>query len=187
MPRSPARLLSFVSCAAFALLVAACPGPGPYGHAPNYVELSDDATASAGAREYDPVMVERRPEEWSRGTVVLLGVVESRAAGPGGQALLKVSVRRLEPRNLCDNQHDDDSCRVTVSDKDFGVVDVLVALRGGDDTGPLAVGQRTLLRIVGTLGQDVSPDGAPVLHATWVRQWPPYYYVTRASAGDMRQ
>jgi hypothetical protein len=172
---------------ALLLLLPACYSAGPYGHSPRYVELSEETVETAGAREYDPVMVERQPDEWRKGKIVLFGVVQSRAAGPGGQALLKLGVRRLEPRNLCGNEHDDDSCRVTVSDKDFGVVDVLVALRGGDDTGPLAVGQRTLLRIVGTLGQDVSPDGAPVLHATWTRQWPPYYYVTRASAGDMRQ
>jgi hypothetical protein len=188
MPRSPARLLSFVSCAAFALLVAACPGPGPYGHAPNYVELSDEATASAGAREYDPVMVERRPEEWSRGTVVLLGVVESRAAGPGGQALLKVSVRRLEPRNLCDNQHDDDSCRVTVSDKDFGVVWVLASLRAGDDVGPHPVAGRSLLRIIGTIGQEPSPSGpGPVIHARYYRHWPNFFYVTKGNALQLRQ
>jgi hypothetical protein len=44
------------------------------------------------------------------------------------------------------------------------------------------------VRVVGTLGQDVSPtEGAPILHATWHRHWPVYFYVTRASARDMRQ
>jgi hypothetical protein len=165
-----------------------CQGAGPYGHSPRYVELSDETTVSAGAREYDPVMVERQPEAWRKGTVSLFGVVESRTAGPGGQALLKLSVRRLEQRNLCQSQQDDDSCRVTVSDKDFGAVWALVQLRGDDDVGPRSVGQRSLLRIVGTLGQDVSPDdGAPVVRARWSRHWPVYFYVTRASARDMLQ
>ena len=76
--------------------------------------------------------------------------------------MLKLSVRRLEPFNLCQSQQDEDSCRVTVSDKDFGSVYALVQLRGDDDVGPRSVGQRSLVRIVGTLGQDVSPtDGAP--------------------------
>ena len=167
---------------------ASCHGAGPYGHSPRYVELSDETTATAGAREYDPVMVERQPEQWRKGTIALFGVVLSRAAGPGGQAMLKLGVRRLDPRNLCENEHDDDTCRVTVSNKDFGVVYALVQLRGDDDVGPKAVGQRSLVRVVATLGQDTSPaDGAPILHASWYRHWPMFTWVTRASAGDMRQ
>ncbi|HEY6460835.1 MAG TPA: hypothetical protein VIY73_11815 [Polyangiaceae bacterium] len=168
-------------------LAAGCHSAGPYGHSPQYVELSDETAAVAGAKEYDPVMVERQPEAWHKGRVVLFGVVESRTAGPGGQALLKLSVRRLEGRNLCVSAQDDDTCRVTVSDKDFGVVYALVQLRGDDDVGPHSVGQRSLLRIVGTLGQDVAADGAPIVHAIYYRHWPNYFYVTRASARDMRQ
>ncbi len=177
------------ACSLLALLVlAACGGAGPYGHSPRYAPRGDEAAAVAGAREYDPVMVERQPDEWRKGSLTLFGVVESRAAGPGGQALLKLGVRRLEPRNLCENEHDDDSCRVTVSDRDFGVVYALVRLHGDDDVGPHAVGARSLVRVVGTLGQDSSPsDGAPIVHATWLRHWPIFTYVTRASARDMRQ
>jgi hypothetical protein len=167
---------------------AGCHGAGPYGHSPRYVELSEETTAVSGAREYDPVMALRQPDEWRKGRVVLFGVVESRAAGPGGQAMLKLSVRRLEGRNLCESSQDDDSCRVTVSDKDFGVVWALAQLRGDDDVGPRSVGQRSLVRIVGALGQDVSPaDGSPVVHGSYYRHWPAYFYVTRASARDMRQ
>ncbi|MBV9945429.1 MAG: hypothetical protein JOZ69_01110, partial [Myxococcales bacterium] len=101
----------------------------------------------------------------------------------------RVGVRRLEPRNLCQSDTDDDSCRVTVSDGDFGEVTVLVSLRGEDDTGPRSVGPRSLLRVVGTIGQDTSQaDGAPVvIHASYYRHWPAFYYVTKASARDMRQ
>jgi hypothetical protein len=185
-----ARLAAVVALplALLACLLGACAGSGPYGHSPRYVELDDETTAAAGAREYDPVMVERQPDEWRKGKVALFGVVQTRTPGPGGQALLKLGVRRLEPRNLCDNEHEDDSCRVTVSDKDFGVVYALVSLHGDDDVGPRSVGQRSLVRIVGALGQDVSPgEGAPVVRASYYRHWPPFYYVTRASARDMRQ
>jgi len=182
------RIATSLALAALLSLVTGCYSAGPYGHSPRYVELSDETTAAAGAREYDPVMVERQPEEWHKGRVTLFGVVESRTAGPGGQALLKLSVRRLDPRNLCGSEQDDDSCRVTVSDKDFGVVYALVTLRGDDDVGPRSVGQRSLVRIVGSLGQDVSPsDGAPILHTSYCRHWPVYFYVTRASAREMRQ
>jgi len=174
-------LLSLPVCA------AACAGSGPYGHARRYVALDDEVAAAAGAHEYDPVMVARQPDQWRKARVSLFGVVEGREIGPGGQARLKLSVRRLETRNLCDSETDDDSCRVTVSDKDFGIVFALVPLRGDDDVGPHSVGLKSLLRVIGTIGQDVSVSGAPVLHATWYRHWPMFYYVTNASARDMRQ
>jgi hypothetical protein len=172
---------------AAALCVGACHGAGAYGHAPKYVELDEETAAAAGAREYDPVMLERQPEQWRRAKIMLFGIVESREVGPGGQAKLKLSVRRIEPRNLCDKESDDDSCRVTVSDKDFGVVTALVSLRGDDDVGPRSVGLKSLVRVVGAIGQDVSASGAPVMYATWYRHWPAFYYVTRASARLMRQ
>jgi hypothetical protein len=181
------RIATLGTLAVLATAATGCHSAGPYGHAPRYVELSEETTAAAGAREYDPVMVERQPDEWRKGKVTLFGVVDSRTPGPGGQAMLKLSVRRLEQYNTCQNQQDEDSCRVTVSDKDFGSVYALVQLRGDDDVGPRSVGQRSLLRIVGSLGQDVSPtDGAPILHTSFYRHWPVYFYVARASARDTR-
>jgi hypothetical protein len=182
--RNAARPPAFL---AVVLSAVACQGAGPYGHAPRYVELGEETTAAAGAREYDPVMVQRQPDLWRQAKVALFGVVEKREVGPGGRAKLTLSVRRLEDRNLCDSESDSESCRVTVSDKDFGVVWVLASLRGDDDVGPRSVGPRSLLRVVGAIGQDVSPTGAPLLHATWYRHWPAFHYVTRASARDMRQ
>jgi hypothetical protein len=186
------RRMTIAPPAAVALLIGAllvaCHGAGPYGHSPRYVELDNETAATAGAREYDPVMVQRQPDAWRSGTTSLFGVVLSRTPGPSGQAMLKLGVRRLELRNLCENADDDDSCRVTVSDKDFGIVWALVSLHGEDNVGPHAVGMRSLVRVVGTIGQDVSPaDGSPVLRAAWYRHWPAMFYVTRASARDMRQ
>jgi hypothetical protein len=161
---------------------------GPYGHAPRYVPLDDEARLAAAARDYDPVMVRHEPEEWRKGTLSLFGVVDNRQAGPAGQALLRLSVRRLATLNLCESRQDEDSCRVTVTDKDFGVVYALVSLRGDDDIGPGAVQARSLLHLVGTLGQDVSPtDGTPIVHASYYRHFPPLTYVTNASARDMKQ
>ncbi|HEX3771062.1 MAG TPA: hypothetical protein VHV30_09370 [Polyangiaceae bacterium] len=166
-----------------AFVLAGC-GAGPYGHSPRYVPLDDEEKAVAGAREYDPVMAERQPEEWRAGKTMLFGVVQSRQAGPNGQALLKLGVRRIEDRNLCANGDDADSCRVTVSDKDFGIVWALVALHGEDNVGPTSVGLRSLLRVVGRIGQDVAPaDGAPILRASYYRHWPAGYWVTRGGSG----
>jgi hypothetical protein len=174
---SPLALLALGACSA-----------GPYGHSPRYAPSGDEATLVAGAREYDPVMFARQPEEWRRGTVSLFGVVTNRGTGPGGGSYLTLSVRRLEPRNLCDNKNDDDSCRVTVSDRDFGAVHALVKLGGEDDVGEHSVGGGSLVRLVGRFGEDVDPnDGGPILRATWYRHWPRYFFVTSASRSQMRQ
>lgn len=167
--------------AASVVLGVGCGGAGAYSHAPSYAPIDDETTLVAGAREYDASSARSQgPEGW-RKAVALFGVVESRAAGPGGQALLKLSVRVLEPQNVCGPTGDDDSCRVAVSDKDHGALWALVRLRGDDDVGPIAVGQRSLVRIVGTIGQDVSPtDGAPVVHASWYRHFPPMQYVSKS-------
>lgn len=173
---------------AVAALISACHSAGPYGHAPEYAALDEETTALSGSREYDPVMAQRQPEEWRKGKVVLFGVVQSRKPGAGGRALLKLAVKALAPRNLCDNKNDDESCRVTVSTKDFGVVSVLVSLTAQDDVGPHSVAPKSLMRVVGVIGQDVSEgDGAPIVRATWYRHWPPFFYVTLASARDMLQ
>jgi hypothetical protein len=171
-----------------ALAVAGCHGAGPYGHAVNYVPLSDEEKALNGAKEYDPVMFQRKPEEWRGKPVSLFGVVTTRSSGPGGGAYLTLSVRRLEPRNLCDSNADEDTCRVTVSDTDFGVVHANVALHGDDDIGEHSVGGGSLVRIVGTFGEDVDPnDGNPLMRVTYYRHWPRYFFVTRSAATQMRQ
>ena len=179
--------VALLACA-LAFGVAGCGIGGPYGHAPQYAPRSDEKTAIAGAREYDPVMFARLPDEWRKGNVTLFGVVTNRGAGPGGNSYLTLSVRRLEPRNLCENAHDDDTCRVTVSDRDFGVVHAIVRLTGEDDVGEHSLGAGSLVRLVGRFGEDVDPnDGGAILRATWYRLWPRYFFVTSASRGQMRQ
>jgi hypothetical protein len=172
--------------AAVAIFAAGC-GASPYGHAPNYVPLDSERVAVDGAHPYDAAVVQRHPETWATQSLTLFGVVENRTAGPGGQALLRLSVRDLAPANLCRRARDDDSCRVTVGDKDRGFLWVLVPLRAEDDVGARAVGQRSLVRVVGSIGQDVSPaDGAPIVHAAWYRHWPASEYVTPETAGAQR-
>ena len=175
------------ACSLGVLAVSGC-SAGPYGHAPQYAPTGDEKGITSGAREYDPVMFARQPEEWRKGNVVLFGVVTNRGAGPGGSSYLALSVRRLEPRNLCENANDDDTCRVTVSDRDFGVVHALVRLNGDDAVGEHSVGGGSLVRLVGRFGEDVDPnDGGAILRATWYRHWPRYAFVTSAARGQMRQ
>lgn len=179
---------SFLVPSLFALLTVGCHGAGPYGHAPTYAPTSSEEEASHGAREYDPVMFARQPETWKHTNVALFGVVTSRSSGSNGTAQLTLSVRKLEPRNLCSNARDDDTCRVTVSDRDFGVVRAQLSLRAEDDVSEHPVANGSLVRLVGTFGDEVDPDsGAPVFRATFYRHWPRYFFVTKSNADTMRQ
>jgi hypothetical protein len=171
----------------FGFLVS-CGGAGPYGYAPRYAPTSEESAATSGAREYDPVMFTREPEAWRRTPVSLFGIVSTRTPGPGGAAYLTLSVRRLETRNLCANANDESSCRVTVTDRDFGVVHAVVALRPEDDVGERSVAAGSLVRVVGKLGKEIDAgDGAPVLRGTFYRHWPRHFYVTSSSSELMRQ
>jgi hypothetical protein len=170
------------------VLFAGCHSAGPYGYSKTYEPLADEERATARAREYDPIMAQREPEAWRKTPVALFGVVTTRGAGPSGSAYLTLSVRRREQRNLCINGNDEDTCRVTVTDADFGIVHALVPLRPEDDFGEHSVGAGSLVRVVGLFGQDNDPnDGAPVVRANYYRHWPRNFYVTRASAPNMRQ
>ncbi len=186
---SPFAVVALVALGTVApTLLVGCHGAGPYGHSVAYAPSVDEAKAVTGAREYDPVMFQRLPDEWRGKPVTLFGVVTRRDSGPGGGAALTLSVRRLEPRNLCDNMNDEDSCRVTVSDTDFGVMHVIVPLRAEDDTGEHSASAGSLFRVVGTLGEDVDTnDGTPILRATFYRHWPRNFYVTKAASRNMRQ
>ena len=168
--------------------LVACHGAGPYGYAPKYAATSDEEIATKGAREYDPVMYQREPEAWRKSKSNLFGVVTGRAPGPGGAAYLTLSVRRLEPRNLCSNANDEDTCRVTVSDRDFGLVHAQAKLVPEDDMGERSVAAGSLVRVSGQFGEDVDPnDGAPILRAGFYRHWPRHFFATKANAELMRQ
>jgi hypothetical protein len=186
--RSGARSFALALALLLVPLSLGCRGAGTYGYAPNYVTTGSEDDALKDAKEYDPVMYGREPEAWRKMKVVLFGVTTGRAPGPGGAAYLTLSVRRLEPRNLCVNANDEDTCRVTVSERDFGIVHVLAPLRPEDDVGEKSVTAGSLVRVVGQFGEDVDPaDGAPVMRASFYRHWPRHFFVTNANADTMRQ
>jgi hypothetical protein len=170
-----------------ALFCAGCHSPGPYGYSRVYAPLPDEKRAAEGATDYDPVMAQRAPDQWKGKPVSVFGVVKARNPGPGGTADLTLSVRVLEPRNLCESA-DEDTCRVTVSDREHAVLHAHVKLTGEDDIGKLSVGAGSLLRLVGKLKDDVdASDGAAVLGASYYRHWPRGYYVTTAARDEMRR
>jgi hypothetical protein len=169
------------------LALAGCTSAGPYGYSVNYSPLSDEEDAAEEAKEYDPVMIERIPEDWHGRPISVFGIVKSRGAGPAGTTDLTLSVRTLAPRNLCD-EGGEETCRVTVSDHEFGLVHARVKLASEDDIGKQGVTAGSLVRVIGTLADDVHPDdGSTVLSANYYRHWPRNYFVTEAARSYMRR
>ena len=163
----------------------ACSSAGPYGYSRTYIPLSAEQAAAEGSREYDPVMAERDKAEWKKAKVSVFGVVTQRAEGPGGTAYVKLSVRTLEARNLCE-QHDEQTCRVTVGEHEFAIVHARLKLSPGDDIGEKSLNRGSLVRVVGKLTDEVDPeDGSVIMNAEYYRHWPRHFFVTTASRPDM--
>jgi hypothetical protein len=93
-------------------------------------------------------------------------------------------LRALAPHNQCESR-DEDSCRVTVSDRETGRAHALLTLTAEDDLGERSVGLGSLLRVVGTIAQDVDPtDGSAIVRAAFYRHWPRgFYKASKSGAG----
>jgi hypothetical protein len=166
-------------------LLSGCSSAGPYGYSRTYSPLDAEDDAIDGAREYDPVMAERDKAEWKKSKISLFGVVNKRAEGASGMAYVTLSVRTLEARNLCE-ELDEQTCRVTVGEREFAVVHALLKLSPSDDIGDKSLNRGSLVRVVGKLTDEVDPeDGTPVFKAEYYRHWPRNFFVTTASRPDM--
>jgi hypothetical protein len=170
-----------------ALSILACHGGGPYGHSKAYAPTSAEQGAIAGNKEYDPLLAERSLEKLKGRSVWLFGVVTHRGSGSGGAANVALSLRTLQQRNLCSSD-DEDTCRVTVSEREMGRAHALLALAAEDDMGQDSVGLGSLLRVVGTVTEELDPnDGTPILRASFYRHWPRGSYVTTKAASVMKR
>ena len=185
--RSFGRLRAVLTATAAAAALTSCASAGPYGFSRNYSPLAAEEAALSGSDKYDPVMARRLPQDWRKKTVHFFGVVLAREEGEDGRADLTVSVRRLAARNLCESGSDD-SCRVTVSEREHSRIHASVPLSQQDAMGKQRVQPRSLLRIVGRIEDKPDPkDGSHVVQASYYRHWPPGYYVTDQARSYMRR
>ena len=158
-------------------LLSACHSPGRYGHSARYAPLDDEADAARRARPYDTLVLESARDGVGK-RVSVFGIVKARSEGRGGASYVTLSVRKLTPKNVCKTA-DEDSCRVTVEEREQSVVHAHVRLESEDDIGKKSIAAGSLLRIIGVIADEVdADDGAPVIRATYYRHWPPDYYVT---------
>jgi hypothetical protein len=187
-PRSRAgleRRTTLLLALTFALV--ACNSAGRWGFSRTYTPADEEEDPAADARDYDPVMVAREPESFRNSALSVFGVVTERTLAKGGFSHLTLSVRTLAERNLCDTV-DEETCRVTVSDREHAVVHANVKLLPGDDIGPESLQVGALVRVIGKLSDNVdTTDGMPVIVASYYRHWPRNYYVTTAAAQHMRR
>jgi hypothetical protein len=168
-------LLSTVPC-------VSCAGAGPYGFAREYAPLSDEEDVAEGAVEYDPVMSQRRKDEWLGKKVSVFGVVVDAPEDSGGKLQVLLSIRGLQDRNLCQS-HEDDSCRVTVTDHEFGTIHA-VTPQATDEP----IRARDLLRVIGKIDEKPHPKtGNWVIVSDYTRHWPSTKYVTLSEREFMRQ
>lgn len=169
-----------------AACLSSCGGGGQYGFTRTYSPLSEEDDFAESARDYDPVMIEREPENWRNSAISVFGIVRQRSEAPGGSAYLTLSVRTLAARNLCDAM-DDDTCRVTVSEREHAIIHATTKLRPGDEIGKESLQPGSLVRVIGKLTDGVDKeDGMPVLSASYYRHWPRNYFVTTADRDHMK-
>jgi hypothetical protein len=161
------------------LPLGACHSAGLYGHSRVYSPLGEEESAARGARAYDlGSSSQRSASEYKGKPISAFGIVRSRIEGKGGASYVTLSVRALEPHNVCTTS-DEDSCRVTVSEREHALIHAHVRLLGEDDIGKRSVSAGSLLRIIGLVSDEVDPnDGAPVVRPSYYRHWPRNYFVT---------
>lgn len=163
-----------------------CAAPNQYCHSPDYVPLPEEAKVAEGTVDYDPVMSLRTPEQWGSQQVRLFGVVKTGAPGPGETHTFVVSVRTLAERNLCENEASE-SCRVTVSDREFDTIRVTMQVPREQLEGDESLGSGSLLRLVGRLEPDPERPSHPQMRVSWHRHWPRGFFVTTAARERMRR
>jgi hypothetical protein len=169
------------------LSALSCGSGGQYGHSKTYSPLGDEESAAATAKDYDPIMAKRSPEKWKGKSVSAFGIVVNRSSGHGGASEVKLSLRTLETRNLCEST-DEDTCRVTVSEHEHAIVHAMLHLKAEDDLGEHSMGPGSLVRVIGPIADAVDPsDGEPVIQAAYYRHWPRGFFVTTAERKFMRR
>jgi hypothetical protein len=162
-----------------------CASPGPYGYSRTYTPHDAESDALRTAAEFDPVMAERRHAIWAGKSVALFGIVEEVKAQPDGAWNLKLSMRRLEPRNLCASPSED-SCRVTVSDRQYSIVRAILRPHPEDVSGKHRLREGSLLRVIGILHEELAPkDQLAIIRTTYYRHWPIQHYVTSSERRHM--
>ncbi|MBI5500749.1 MAG: hypothetical protein HY907_10945 [Deltaproteobacteria bacterium] len=172
---------------AILLLAALGCGGNPYGYARYYIPFGEEDTYAAAAIEPPYTDVVRDPGAFADETLGWFGVVREVLPQDDGSVLVRMSQRPHVERHLC-SARSEDSCRVTVSERDAGPFSVRLRLRPGPDSeGENRVQWESLLKIYGRPGGDYDSTGGPLLDVDYYRHWPRGQYVDTTASPVMRR
>jgi hypothetical protein len=129
-------------------------------------------------------MAARETKKWSSTPVQLFGVVERRKKSKTSDVELMLSLRTLSPRNLCEEEGED-TCRVTVSEREYGKLTAHLRLTTDDDIGVRRVSINSMVRVVGKLQFDGTTPVA--IRGTYYRHFPRNEWVTTADRSYMNR
>jgi hypothetical protein len=162
-------------------------GGNPYGYAPEYVPLSEEEPYGERGLALAYEDVRRDPLKYKDKLVAWFGVVKDVQPVPGeDQVRVALDLRFHQERHLCTDQFDD-SCRVTISEKEGGPFSAVVTLRSEDREGRDRVTSGSLLKVYGKPLADYDDRGGPLLATEYYRHWPLGTYVNTARATNMRR
>ena len=165
-------------------LLGACASTHPYSFGREYAPLSveEDYLERQAPLSYEEV---RRDPAGHRadllgwfGTVVEVkpGVVVTTVA---------LDLRFHQPRHLCSDESEE-SCRVTVSERDGGPFSVRLRLHPEDRAGRARLAPGSLIKVYGRVVDEFDDRGGPVLEAIYYRHFPTGTYVISSHTGQMR-
>ena len=119
------RILA-LSCSTLLVLAAGC-GGNQYGYSRSYSALGEEGPYLSRAVELSYEEVRRtRPEEQQ--FITWFGVVRAVEDAGGGRVRVSLSLRAHQDRHLCGGPGDD-TCRVTVSERELGNFTALLSAR----------------------------------------------------------
>ena len=162
-------------------------GGNIYGYGRYYIPLDEEDSYAASALEPPYTDVVRDPGGFADQTIGWFGVVREVVRQDDGTVLVRMSQRPHVERHLC-SARSDDSCRVTVSERDAGPFSVRMRLHAGADSeGENRIQWESLLKIYGRPSGDYDSTGGPLLTVDFYRHWPRGQYVDTTASAIMRR
>ena len=169
------------------MLSAACGGGGQYNHARTYKPLGPEKDHLEAAEQHVSLEeVKRDPNGFKEHELGWFGVVTNVAEAEDGKSLLTLSLRAHQERHLCEGENDD-TCRLTVSERDLGSFTVAVDVKPDDKVGKDRLWVGSLVRVYGHPTGEYDANGAPLIDVEYYRHFPRGTYVTTAARAGMRR
>lgn len=150
------------------LLSVSCYNAGPYGYARYYIPLDDEEQYQVVVPIYNEV--KRQPNLFANKLIAWFGVVESIEEGQEYDKI-RLSYRLHIERHLCEDETEA-SCKVTISNKTIGSYTAIIKLNTEDKDGRNKVKIGSLIRTIGKISKNSTPESEPVIDVIYYRHWP---------------